>query len=111
MGFQARTIMNLLYAMAPPQGGEQSGGGGMLATFLPIILIFVIFYIFMIMPQRKQRKKLRELLTNLKKGDKVVTATGIHGTILKLEKDIATLQISQRAELVVDKSTINRILS
>ncbi len=101
--------MNELYAMAPPQGGEQGGGGGIL-TFLPLILIFVIFYFFLIMPQRQQQKKHRELLENLKRGDKIVTSSGIHGTIIKLEKDTATLQISQRAELIIDRSAINRIL-
>jgi len=101
--------MNLLYAMAPPQGGEQGRGGGIL-TFLPLILIFVIFYFFLIMPQRQQQKKHRELLENLKRGDKIVTSSGIHGTIIKLEKDTATLQISQRAELIIDRSAINRIL-
>ncbi len=102
--------MNLLYAMAPPQGGGQGKGGGIL-TFLPLILIFVIFYIFLIMPQKQQQKKHRALLENLKRGDKIVTAAGIHGTILKLEKDTATLQISQKAELIIDRSAISRILS
>ncbi len=102
--------MNLLYAMAPPSGGGQGGSRGIL-TFLPLILIFVIFYIFLIMPQKQQQKKHRALLENLKRGDKIVTAAGIHGTILKLEKDTATLQISQKAELVIDRSAISRILS
>jgi preprotein translocase subunit YajC len=100
--------MTPLYAMAPPSG--QQGGGGIM-SFLPLILIFVIFYLFLILPQKQQKKKHAELLENLKRGGKVVTSGGIHGTITKLEENTVTLQLSQKAEMTVDRSAISRILS
>jgi len=61
------------------QGGQQ-GGGGILA-FLPFILIFVIIYFLMLRPQQKKQKAHQRMLTELKKGDKVVTNAGMLGTI------------------------------
>ena len=97
--------MNTLYAMMPPStGGTQSGGGWV--TILPFILIFAIFYFMMIIPQRQQKKKHDELMKNLNKGNKVITSGGIHGTIIKVEETTVTLQVSQKAEITVEKSAI-----
>ena len=89
------------------QGGKGSTGG--LGMFLPLILIFVIFYFLMIMPQRQQRKKHKEMIDNLQRGARVVTSGGIHGTINKIDKDTVVLKVSDRAEIVVDKSVIARV--
>ena len=59
--------------------------------FLPFILIFVIFYFLLIRPQQKQRKQHQQLLDNLKTGDKVVTASGIYASIVKLGDERVTL--------------------
>ena len=95
--------------MAPPAGGEKGGAG--ITAILPLILIFVIFYFLLILPQRQQRKKQQEMLKGLKKGDKVVISAGIHGTIIKIDDDTVVLQVSQKTELVVDKSVIARVVS
>ncbi len=60
-------------------GGE--GGGNPLTIFLPFILIFVVFYFFMIRPQQKKTKQHQAMLTSIKKGDKVVTNSGMFGTV------------------------------
>ena len=52
--------------------------------FLPFILIFAIFYFFMILPQQKRIKKEKSFVNNLKKGDNVVTKSGMHGRVLEL---------------------------
>ena len=52
-----------------------------LSGILPLILIFVVFYFLLIRPQQKKLKSHKEMITNLKKGDKVVTQGGIMGTI------------------------------
>jgi preprotein translocase subunit YajC len=102
-------MMSLLYAMAP--SSAQEGRGGVFPMFIFLILIFVVFYFFLILPQRQQRKKHQELLKNLKKGNKVVTSGGIHGTIVKIDETTVVLQISQKAELTVDKSAITQVIS
>jgi preprotein translocase subunit YajC len=58
-----------------------NGGGNPLITLMPFLLIFVIFYFFMIRPQQKKQKKVQEMLSSLKKGDKVVTNSGMFGIV------------------------------
>jgi len=64
-------------AMAQPN----AGGGGALQLLLPFILIFIVFYFFMIRPQQKKQKQHQVMINALKKGDKVVTNSGMFGII------------------------------
>ena len=75
--------MDLLIAMSP-QGGE--GGGSMVSTIIMFGAIFLIFYFMIIRPQQKKAKNRTRLLSNLEKGDKVVTSGGIHGIIAGLDE-------------------------
>lgn len=72
----------------------QAGGAGAfdIAAFLPLILIFAVFYFLLIRPQQKKVKQHRELVSNLRRGDRVVTAGGIIGTVSKVVND-AELQV------------------
>ena len=84
------------YAMAPPPGGADGGPqgiGAMVQSFLPLILIFVIFYFLLIRPQSKKAKEHKQLLENLKKGDKVMTNGGIYGVIEDIDADTITLKV------------------
>ena len=83
--------------------------GGTLVQFLPFILIFVIFYFLLIRPQQKQRKQHQQLLDNLKTGDKVVTASGIYASIVKLGDERVTLEIAPKVNVQIDRSQIARI--
>jgi len=94
---------DIAYAMAP--GGGQGGGGGF-AAFLPLILLFAIFYFLLIRPQQKRQKEHRQLLAGLRKGDKVVTGGGIHGTIVSLTDTVATLEIADKVRVKVNRGAI-----
>jgi len=69
--------------MAQPTG---EGGGNPLMVFLPFILIFVVFYFFMIRPQQKKQKQHQVMLSSIKKGDKVVTNSGMFGTVWGIDE-------------------------
>lgn len=86
---------DIVHAMAAPPGGggEPQGAGAMLQSFLPLILIFVIFYFLLIRPQSKKAKEHKQMLENLKKGDKVMTNGGIYGIIEEIDADTVTLKI------------------
>ena len=99
------TLITLLQAAAPASG-QQSGGGW--SSWLMIILMFVIMYFFMIRPQRKQQKELEKFRNELKKGDKVITAGGIYGTIGEIEEKTVLLKVDGDVKIRVDKGSIVR---
>ena len=99
------TIFPAVLAMAaPPGGGGQQGG--MLATMVPLVVIFAIFYFLMIRPQQKQQKKHKEMLAALKKGDKVVTRGGMHGTVYGIADNVVTLEVAENIKLKFSREAI-----
>ena len=71
-----------------------------------ILLMFLIMWLFMIRPQRKQQKELEKFRSELKKGDKVITAGGIYGTIAETEERTVLLKVDGEVKLRVDKTSI-----
>jgi len=67
----------------------------LLFTFAPLVLIFVIFWFMMIRPQRKKDKQVKEMLNNLKAGDRICTIGGIYGTIIGIKDDTVTLSVGR----------------
>ena len=64
-------------------------------TFLPLVLIFVVFWFMLIRPQRKKDKQVKEMLNNLKAGDRICTIGGIYGTIVGIKDDTVTLSVGR----------------
>lgn len=93
-------------------GGEAASEGPMtLLSLVPFLLIFVIFYFLLIRPQQQRQKQQREMLDALKKGDKVITSSGIWGTITNLDKETATVQISDNTKVKIQRENMGRIRS
>jgi len=92
----------LAAADAPAQGGPFAGVMG----FLPMVAIFAVMYFLMIRPQQKQAKKHREYLASLKKGDEVVTNSGIFGKIEAIEDSVVRLEIARDVKIRVLKTQI-----
>lgn len=80
--------------------------GPVLAQLVFIGIIFVIFYFLIIKPQQTQRKKHQEFLSNLKKGDKVITSSGIWGVISDIADDTITLKVDANTKIKFTKETI-----
>ena len=97
----------LAQAAAPaplPSVGEQ------LAQMLPMfILIVAIFYFVIYRPQKQQREKQQGMISQLKKGDKVVTSGGIWGTVTNVGKETVTLQVAENAKIKVVREHIARL--
>lgn len=102
-------MVELAYAMGQSPG---SGGGmGSVATqLLFFAAIFAIFYFLLIRPQQKQRKEREVLLAAVKKGDRVVTTSGIHGTVVGLNEHTVTLKVADQLKLELDRAAIGRIV-
>lgn len=80
--------------------------------FLPFVLIFVVMYFFMIRPQMQKAKKEKKFAEELKKGDKVVTKSGLHGKVFDfIEKNNAVIIETGSGKLTYDKSAISLEMS
>ena len=90
-------------------GGGAGSSYGTLLSLVPFVLIFVIFYFRLILPQQKRQKQQKALLEALKKGDKVITGSGIWGTVTNLGKDTVTLQIADTAKIRIQREHIARL--
>lgn len=101
---------SLAWAQGTGGGGSSApnGAGGIL-SLVPFLLIFIIFYFLLIRPQQQKQKQQRALLDALKKGDKVVTTSGIWGTITNLGKETVTLQIADNTKIKMQRDNISRL--
>jgi preprotein translocase subunit YajC len=92
------SVLTLTIAQATAQPG--------LMNFLPLVLIFGIFYFLLIAPARKRQKAHQAMITELKKGDKVVTNGGLHGEVYALEDATLILKVADNVRLKVDRAAI-----
>ena len=83
-------------AAAAAEEPQASMGASLVSMLLPLVLMGVIFYFMLIRPQRKKDKKVKEMLNNLKPGDRVTTIGGIYGTISSIRDDTITLAVGQK---------------
>jgi preprotein translocase subunit YajC len=93
-----------------PQGGD-GGGGGLISTLIMFGAIFLIFYFMIIRPQQKRSKERDKMLSNLEKGDKIVTSGGIHGIIAGLEEKTALVQVGDNIKLKIERSAITSVIA
>lgn len=92
-----------------PQG--QDGGSGMVGTLIMFGLIIFIFYFMIIRPQHKREKDRRKMLDAVKKGDKVITTAGIHGTVVGMEEKTVLVQVADNVKLKFEKGAIASVVS
>ncbi len=90
-----------------------AGGGGAMLQLLPLVLIFVVFYFLLIRPQQKKLKEHRRLVSELTRGDKVITAGGLHATVIKVDDDDQTLilEIAKDVRVKAQRHTIAELAS
>ena len=96
-------------AYAQAQGGAPNGGSpNPMITILMFLAIFVIFYLVIFLPQRKKDKAHKKMLNELQKGDRILTAGGIYGTVASVdaEKGIVTVKIADKTTIEIAKSAI-----
>ncbi len=86
------SFINTAWAMGAA-GGQAGGQGGGIAAFAPLVLMFGIFYFLLIRPQQKKAKEHKALLDGLKKGDSIITAGGLYGTVVETKGEILTVDL------------------
>jgi len=97
------------YAQAAGSAGGIAGG---VEAFLPLVLIFVVFYFLMIRPQQKRMKVHKEMLAALRRGDRVVLASGIMGLVTKVTSDTEVqVEIADGVKVRVVRSAIQEVVA
>ena len=101
---------SVAYAMGTPQAGAgPASGTDMLMQFLPLIVMFVIFWFLLIRPQQKRAKVHKQMLAELKRGDHVMTSSGLLGRILEIDDEQVLLE-SGEAKLRVSRGSIGGVI-
>jgi len=95
--------------MAPPQGGD-AGGGSLISTLIMFGAIFAIFYFMIIRPQQKRAKEREKLLSNIEKGDKIITSGGVHATIVGIEEKTVLIEIAPNVKIKIERSAIGSVV-
>lgn len=94
--------MVFLAADAPPAGGT-----ALILTMLPwLVFIFFFYWLFVAAPMKKKQKAFAQLMANLKKGDRIVTNSGMYGTITAILDKTLKIRIANNVEVEMDKSAI-----
>ena len=90
-------LLGIGVALADDAADNTSGGSAIsiLGLIIPMALMFVLLYFIMIRPQRKKDKAVKEMLNNLKAGDRICTIGGIYGTITSIKDDTVTLSVGR----------------
>lgn len=89
---------------------EEPGFFSGIAGMLPMILIIVVMFYLMYRGQKKEQKRRQEMITSIKKGDKVVTVGGIHGTIFEVKEDVFVITIAPNTNIEIGKAAIGSIV-
>lgn len=84
----------------------QDGGGSILWTLLPFVFIFGIFYFLVILPQKRQKQQLREMITELKINDEIVTNGGVIGKIKEIKDTSFVIQSAEKSFIEIGKSAV-----
>jgi preprotein translocase subunit YajC len=99
--------LDILIAMAP-QGG---GSANLISTLIMFGAIFLIFYFMIIRPQQKRAKEREKMLSNMQKGDKIITSGGLHGTIAGIDEKTVLLQVGDNIKMKFERSAIASVSS
>jgi preprotein translocase subunit YajC len=103
--FAAMFFTFLAQAAASPAGGSSS-----IIGFLPILFMVVIFYYVMVRPQMRRQKEQQRTVAALKTGDRVVTASGIHGLISNVKETTVIVKVADNVKLEMEKSAVTNVV-
>lgn len=90
--------------------GHQGGAAGIIASLLPLLVLFAIFYFLLIRPQQKQAREHKEMIASLKKGDKIVTAGGLIAEVQKVEDEFFYIKLNDETVVKLSKDFVHKKL-
>lgn len=99
-----------LMSSAPAGGTAPDATGQLIQTVVMFGAVIAIFYFMMIRPQQRRAKEHQKLISGIKKGDNVVTSSGIHGTVYEVDETTVTVTIASNTNVKFDKSSVGTIV-
>ena len=105
------SLGSMIRLMGAPPGGEPPSGPAAFMNFLPLVAIIGIFYFLIIRPQNKKQKETQKMLSALKKGDKIVTIGGIHGTIQTIRENSVIVRVDENTKMEFSRSAVSSVVS
>lgn len=100
------SVLNLLQAAGTP-----AGGGSLGSLALTVVAMIAIFYFFLIRPQKKQEAEAKKMLEALKKGDKIVTIGGIHGSVFAVKESTVVVKVDDSTKIEFTKNAIAKVVN
>ena len=101
-------MISTLFAMMPASPGGE--GPSPFSMLLPLAGMLAIFYFLLIRPQAKRQKELKKMVEALKKGDRVLTASGLYGDVAGLRDDIVVVEIADGVKVEMMKSAVTAVI-
>ena len=98
------SLLTVLSGCVPQEDGGEGGFNWTIIIFLG--LMFAVFYFFMIRPQRRRQRDHQEMIQEMKRGDRAITAGGIYGVVDTISEDSVVLKVESGATIRVDKSYV-----
>ena len=100
----------LIFLLAQAPAASPGAAANPLASFIPIILIFIIMYFLLFRPQMRRQKEQQRIVASLKTGDRVITASGIHGMITNVKDTTVTVKVADNVKIEMDKSAVTNVV-
>jgi preprotein translocase subunit YajC len=91
-------------------GGSQNSGGQLVTMVITFGLIILVFYFLVIRPQNKKQKDAQKMLSSLRKGDRIVTAGGVRGSIVSVKEDTVVVKVDDNTKIEFSKGSITQVL-
>lgn len=88
------------------QAAAQPAAGGNMSFLIMMVLIFGVMWLFMIRPQQKRQKELQKFRDSLKRGDKIISAGGIYGTVKEVKEGYILMEVDNNVSIRIDKSMV-----
>lgn len=95
--------IGLIFGMAP---SGQGGSGSLISTLVMFGAVILIMYFLMIRPQQKRTKEHQKMIDSIKKGDKVITTAGMHGTVVDIDGGSYIIQVADNVKITFEKASI-----
>jgi preprotein translocase subunit YajC len=105
------TFVFPLLMAAPPADGAAAGPASFITSIIPFAAIILIFYFLIIRPQNKKRKETEKMLSALKKGDKIVTIGGIHGTVQSVKDSTVIIKVDENVKMEFLRSAVSSVVT